>query len=498
VLSQTLTIATLTGSSAAPMPLGDWSTFLAELSGYRLPASTEDALHSRFRDETLKLAAPLLRLPGGPLTLSLLVENRNDLTPSSPLLQDNLIGMGTTQQPSSRLSDHSTSLYSELRAPLIAKEDASPLRGLELQLATRLDHERESTTSDDAVYFVSRTPYRTVAAVTAGLRVFPLPRLMIRASVATGSAMPDVSQLVGFSQTIAGTFFGGLDPERGGRPVGSEAPYVLLYGGSSSVRPERARSLSVGLVYGRSGGPGPRLSVDFTRVDEWNVVSDFHDLDIPYFLANASRYPNRIQRAPLTPQDAAQGFTGGVITQIDTTSLNIGATVAETLAMRLDESLDLGRAGTLTITGGANWQPSLRYLLAPGQSWYQTAGYQESPLRWRASGGIAWRRGRSTVAVNAQYYGGYHLAFAGPNYSLINAEQLTDQGAADVAAQCYVDLMVSRRIALGSGHDVDLRFNVQNLLGREPSPIATLTGIPYSTYADPRGRYFQLTAAAHF
>ncbi len=139
-----------------------------------------------------------------------------------------------------------TSAYGEMRAPLTtADAPFFMLRGLELQLAGRFDSTATTLPDNGLPGSPSNdrlvTLRRNAPVATIGARIFPLPELMLRASMATGALPPTISQLQqeGSTVSVAPEVPGfpqiqivGADPKRGNRIVGSEQPFTLLTNGS--------------------------------------------------------------------------------------------------------------------------------------------------------------------------------------------------------------------------------------------------------------------------
>ncbi len=62
-------------------PLGNWDAFLAAAPAYLGLTTLRFSLVNRFSDASLRLSGPVLRLPGGPLTLTLVGETRREHIP---------------------------------------------------------------------------------------------------------------------------------------------------------------------------------------------------------------------------------------------------------------------------------------------------------------------------------------------------------------------------------------------------------------------------------
>jgi outer membrane receptor protein involved in Fe transport len=485
-------------------PLGDWASFMSALQAYRLPTAEHIPLTNHLADGSLRLAGPIAQLPAGPVTLSLLAEERQEDVSASTSSSTNLVSDGTQSTPTPRLRQGVSSLYGELRAPLTPTNSSFlPLRGLEGQLAIRYDSNTTvlpANLAAEALNATFVTARQSAVVYTAGLKIQPLPALMLRSSVATGVLPPAIDQLGATIGSVYGVSLG-ADPERGGREIGSEQPITVLSGGSTSLQPEDSRSISVGAVIEPGGSGGPRLSIDFTRIDKTHEISEAYDFNVGYFLSHVAAYPGRVVRAPLTPADAALGFTGGVITQIDTTSLNIGSTVVETLDLGLDYAIDLP-LGQLKIRAMGTWQPVFKQRSGPAFPWIDTVGYNDGPLEWRGNGAVEWSTDRFSVGLNVQYYDHYQIASSSP-LTASDVNKIVSQGAVWIPSQTYVDFFSTYRFSLPDRgflpRALELRFGIEDIFDTAP-PIVTDYAFQegYSAYGDPRRRRFDLKIDSRF
>lgn len=498
-------------------PLADQASFVASLLPYTIDDSYRTSRRTDAGDLTLHLAGPVVALGGGPLSLSLLGEDRREsyapvwiTQRGGPVLQRGTVDSGVR------------SAYAELRAPLVnAVSGMKGLRGLELQLALRYDATR--VTIPENVQTPAGPNRRSAAdalAYTAGLRFSPTGGVTIRASTARGFLPPLASQIgaytVSFVSETASTsastpptslvllapnsIFGAVDTKRGGSEIGSEGIYTVTVGGSTHLRPERARSLSVGIILTPVALERLRLSVDYTRIDKRDEIVTFHTLDSAYILANESRLPGRVTRALLTEADRAKGYTAGVVTAIDTSSFNIGTTLIEAIDVALDYRLPTETLGDFRIRAAATWQPRLTRRNDPESAAVNAAGYADGPLNWRANGGIDWQYGPLDLGISATYFHGYRAANSSDN-AVTAARAALLAGGSRIPAQAYIDVFASRRIALGhaAGIDaIDVRFGIQNLFDHRPPILADPSTARYSLYGDPRLRRFELSIVAHY
>lgn len=503
--------------AATATPLAGQEAILASLLPFTRNYSTQTLRQTNLSDLTLHLAGSIAQLGGGALSLSMLAEDRRENYPAALVL---VSGDAPVQRGAFDVG--ARSVYAELRAPLVDRvHGAAGLRGLELQLAVRYDATR--STIPESLYAAGEPTQRERAdamTYTAGLRVSPVGGVMLRASTALGFLPPLASQIGYYTDSFtsnasllaqsavsnlspvsAGDFYSPIDPKRGGTTIGSEAAYSVLVGGSAHLRPERAQSLSVGMVLTPAVFQGLRLSVDYTRINKRDEIVTFHSIDPGYFLERESELQGRVIRAALTDADRAKGYTGGVVTTIDTSSFNIGRTQIDAVDLQLDYRILTETLGDFRFRAAGNWQPRLTRRNDPESAVVNSAGYADGPLTWRANGGIDWQRGPNDLGLNATYYHGYRTANSTDDAANM-AESAVLQGSSRISAQVYFDAYAARRIGLPRGvgglDELEIRFGVQNLLGHSPPIIVNAASTHYSLYGDPRLRRFELSIIGHY
>jgi iron complex outermembrane receptor protein len=486
-----------------PNPFGPWNDFVAALQAYKIPDDWRFERKLRQRDLSVRLGGPVLRREAGDVALSLSAERREEKATLTPWDSN-----GITDIPP--LTNHSfsvavSSLYGELRAPIISRASRlTLLRGLEIQLAARYDDNQADIPSGviSTTGPIARIRYdRAVTVYTAGFRVFPWDRLLVRASVATGVLPPTPEQMAQWRYTyglpgnaVSNSY---ADPARGGQIVGVEKPFEVLSGGSLDLRPEKAQTLALGFVVNPDGDRGARISLDYTHTEKRGEISPYNQ-SAAYFLANETLYPGRIVRDPLTPADVAAGYSAGVITQIDTTYLSVGRTTIDAVDLNVDQGFRLSGNDRLRLHCAVTWTPRLTRKIAPDSGLSDYVGTDEGPLRWRGGAGASWDHGDLTVGLDAQYYDDYYATEAVASKA---AKATADLRGLHIPARIYLDAAVTYRLAAGDwrgqARDIEIRFGVQNLLDRDPPTVASST-LGYSFYGDPRGRRFELSATARF
>jgi iron complex outermembrane receptor protein len=470
-------------SSGRIDPLSGLQGFLDGAAGVTVNDRLAFAQSNHFRDRSLRLAGPILDLGGGPLTLTLTAEDvREHVPPSLAHLADT--GSGAPGQlPIQGLAQSARHYYAEFRAPLTDRYNGpTGLKGLEFQLALRREEQRQrppiDAPSEDRPGPDMPWAQQSTTVYNAGFKVFPIAGLMMRASAASGFLPPVASQISSatvnytsdpdaYAGSTGRTVFlppayAPTDPRRGGEALGMVGVYSLVSGGSPTLRPERAHSLSAGVVL--TPWDRLRLSIDYTRIDKRQEIVSFHNGDMTYFLRNETQYPGRVTRAPLSDADRAKGYSAGVVTLIDTTSSNIGRTFVEAVDIQGDYTIPTARLGEFRLHASATWQPHLRRRTTPESPVVDYVGYADGPLAVRANGGADWSKGATTVGFNVSVHDSYRVfdRLAGPDEI---ATLTLWQGARRVPVQAYVDLFATHGItfeaAPGGLRDLKIRFGVQ-------------------------------------
>jgi iron complex outermembrane recepter protein len=481
-------------------PLGDWQTLQQAIGGADYSSSLAVNNSARFRAQSLRLAGPVFNTAVGPSTLTVLAERRSEKAPGYTEQQVRwMYGDTTTAETAitSRTSD-TTSYYAELRSRLFDANATPALRELELQLAVRHDSQDDDFRRDprDADSELIRSRF-SGTAYTAGVKLSPMPWLMLRGSYSTGKQPPPLSMLVEldpFSSEYSLT----ADPKRGGTILGTEGVYLRRIGGNSALKTVRASTAFLGLVFTPAGKDGPAFALDYSRIRRTRDIQSFSEDDI---IAHEETWPERVVRAPLTDEDRANGFTAGRVTTLDMRYANGGALEVDAYDLRADWPMALFE-GRLRLYADATYHKRnvQKQLFQPDVIW---AGYREGPLMRRANGGFDWSKDRLTIGANYQYFGSSLIVQ--PGGILSDAEELYVelQGSRRIPSQSYFDLSATWRVPTARSGAVDsLSFDlgIINVFDKAP-PRENRNlnlGPGYSRYGDPRQRRFELSMSCHF
>jgi iron complex outermembrane receptor protein len=481
-----------------------------DYSAYLVPGMVlDDQFKSTVKSLTVRASGPTFHLPTGPVMVSGSVDwqrNRNEPAVTSFVNT-------TAPTPSyfyvAPLSTTANSGYLEARVPLLASAGSESKQArLELQLAGRYDRSivdtlvassfpTLSSPTDPFPDLPRRSREFKATSYTAGLRYTPVPDIALRASVGTGFLAPDVSQLFG-SDSRTTTASNIVDPKRGGVAT-TIGPFTSIRGGNPELKPEYSDSYSAGMILTPRVWPGFRFSIDYTKIDKTDEIANLANQQL---LDYEEVLPGLVVRAPLTAADQVAGYTGGVITQLNTASVNVARRVVEAVDFQADytRKTSLGEFHGYAV---ATWNRLFASQVVPLVPLLNQIGYLGSPQKWRGNAGLDWSRGPWSAGWNAQFYDAQFIySFAARTAA---ASTVLTQGGSRFPSQVYHDLMVSYQFGRHPEgwrrmfSNVKLSVGLQNVFDREP-PLAAGTGeiIGFQNIEDPRLRRYSLTLRKHF
>lgn len=483
--STTAALGTAINSGAVDV-LRDLNEYPVDFSTFVNPSGIATPYFATFRDAVVRLSGPILQLPGGPVTLSTMIERSTlDIDESS---QTSAAG-ATTIFPARM--QRVNSAYLEARVPVVGPSNAmAGVRELEVQLAGRWDdYSIDAITGSHSS--TSTTPlYRgkkELSSVnpTIGLRYVPTPSWILRASFGTGFLPPDVTQLApivvpGLTQAV-------VDPRRGGVIA---SPTIDGGVGNPNLDPEESRSWSAGAVFSPQPLPGLRLSLDYTRISKRDAITFLLPQQI---VDNEALFPERVVRAAPAPGDP---FGVGPITYLDLARMNIARTRLEAWDFAVDYRLNTIAAGTFDFYMLGTRQPHFETQLLPGQPYIENVGITASfPSKLKGNIGVDWSNGRWLAGWSARYIDSY-LVSTNP------VTQMSQGGDGYVDSQFYNDVYAGFR-AGGMGlewlSNIEVRLGVRNVFDEAPPfDAGNTSNLYYSFYGDPRGASYYLTLKSNF
>ncbi len=502
-------------------PLRDVNAAPLDLSPYYFmpDTNTDDGIFNTFqKTATLRLAGPLWELPGGPINLSMLLENRESNNDDTVVTKFPLNGTGPEHRYYGPVGSTVDSIYGEVTIPLVSAHNARRwVQGLDFQASHRYDatETRARPLSQSSQIVDSPNgpfpdiPFQTnnVSAnqTTFGFRFQPTSALALRLSYGEGVLPPNTVQLTAADlPTIFALLLRYTDPKRGDQliyPTLTSFTYI----GSFDLRAEQSQSWSGGMILTPDALPGFRLSVDYTRIKKKDEITNLSQTEYQYFIDHEDDlFPNRITRGMLTPADEALGYTVGPITGLDGGPLNLTHSLVEAFDIQADYTWDTSY-GAFTANVMGTYQPHLKQQLAQDAPVVDRTGYRGGPLEWRGNVGLNWKRGAWTAGWNMQYYDAHFV------YGVLDSESTRDrkelqQGAQTIPNQTYHDLFGRYRFGESSASwmrllsNTEILVSVRNVFDDLPPILATTSAGSggYSTYGDAHLRSYSISLTKTF
>ena len=503
--------------------LQESNTYPIDFGPYLMPSGSAifGPADSTARDLSLRLAGPIAVLSAGPLNVSMRVARSESDTDNAFREQLSSTDRSTYYYTLWRaLSQHVDTGYLEMTIPLVS--EAKPkkfIQSLDVQASVRHDRHTRSAPPDEFAsvpFLLSKDNVPPVDYVsssirstntTLGFRYRPTKSLAIRASAGTGYLPPCF--LCISSTTLLWQFGPYLpDPKRGGLTgpfVGGEGDFEYVFGGRPDLLPEDSESWSVGLIYTPESVSGLRLSADFVRIDKVNEMGGVSE---SFLLANEDNlFSDRVIREPLTDADAALGYTGGRITRLDITAVNLAHTSLEAYDFQLNYTFDTDRWGSFSAYAIGTWTRTFYQQLSPELPEHETVGLSDGPLEWRGNVGVDWTNGPWKLSWNAQHYDEHSVVSRFDSESA-TAQKVLVQGASTIPSQTYHDVVAVYRFGesswLPSGSPFDgleLSFGMQNVFDQAPPVVVTqdtFVRSGFSQWGDPRMRRYAISARMRF
>ncbi len=274
------------------------------------------------------------------------------------------------------------SLYAEVKIPI--------LKSLELQLAGR---------REDYSDFGKTTKPKVALAYR------PLSWLLIRGSVSQSFKAPDLAFLysAGSVSFTSGQVF---DPRRPDQPSNQ---LKVLGKGNSSLQPETTDTYYGGIVVDIPRGPLKGLSFDagYFRFEQKSLITRDSST---FTLTNELNLPaGRVVRKPITPAEAAAGFTVGIIDYISTDWYNSNAQTYEGYDFGVSYTLKTARFGQFRAGAQATYLSRLERQNINSLGALSVVDLQgnDNNTLWRGNSTLSWRKSDWAVAVFLSYVGGF-------------------------------------------------------------------------------------------
>ena len=480
---------------------------------YETPIGIQFPQENELTNLAFRVSGSAFDLPAGEVNLSFLAETResqikgsysNSIVPNSP-------APGTRQIIYTPPREQSVdSLYAEALIPIFSESFSFPfLQELDLQASVRYDAYESASPDlraravleslDDPLpeFDAARNSFDSVD-YTIGFRFKPIEDVLLRASFATGFVPPNVTQI--FQQELEDVIVVVSDPKRPGSAPFFFAP-TFLSGGREDLRPEESESWSVGTIITPRQIPGFRFSVDYTLIEKEDEIGSLSSQELLDF---EELFSDRVERAPLTPDEEALGYTGGAITLIDLTRINLERTTSESIDIQVDQFFETKNWGDFRFYAIATYTERVERQILPETPLTDRVGFDDGPLEWRANFGVTWESPSSDLLLgwNAQYYDDY-LVYGANDHERKIEEEIRQHGRTTIPSQIFHDVTLTYRpdterfSRLLNG--TEIRLGIQNLFDEEPfiRPDARSRG-RYSSYGDARMRRYSISVRKSF
>lgn len=371
--------------------------------------------------------------------------------------------------------------YGELYLPFVSSEMA--IRGI------------DRLTVSAALRYEDYPGLDKLATPRLGLIYAPTPGLTLRASWARSFKAPTLyQQYIPYQSYLlpAAAFGAGSSP----------STVFFTGGGNPDLKPERARSWTVGIEYRPPSVDGLFVSATFFDIDyrdrvvepiAGSIAAAFRD---PGYATLINRSPSASLLAELIAgaQFGLQNFSGGtynpanVAAFVDNRNVNVAAQAIRGVDARIAWNGEIGNGQKLGFDIAGSWLESGQQL-TPSLPEVELAGNVFSPPNYR-------------LRASANYeIGGFRLTSA-INYTgaLADRRFATERRLAPSAT---VDLGASYDVIAGEGRDpgLSVSLTVNNLFDDSPEVIRTTgpTDTPYdSTNFSPIGRFIAIGIRKHW
>jgi outer membrane receptor protein involved in Fe transport len=502
-------------SSGVINPFLDTQLYPVDLSRYA--TATALAHGASQNNVSARASGPLPKLPWGTPRLTFSVENRVmgtvDGTSESTGIQ---FAPAVSRTYYLGLKQAAASAYAEVQLPLIERGRRPFLHALELQLAGRRDRFTLATGTPTATLNLTTgaktfgVPTRAGAAFrseatfdttnpTVALKYQPLPEVTVRASYATAFQPPTAAQLQRNPEpNVAPTLI--LDPR-----TNTSYNVSTISGGNPNVQPQNSKSWNGGVIWEPRAPAlrGLRLNAEYYFIEQFDAISTL----TAQVLVN--QFPDRVTR------DAA-----GLITLVDTSSINLYGRQMEGWDFTASYQFKLGEAGSFSLRGTRSIVLTSKTKFSLTLPAYDGVNYPldtsiGGAMRHRSNFNLNWERGLWSAGWTSRLISSYRAygaaggplslqSAAGADFSTYAKAQRNN---GTIPSQDFHDVVVGYKFA-GKGAarladrlttGLSVTVGVRNVFNSEPAYDVGPFGLGYlSPFGDVRMREYWINVRKTF
>lgn len=397
-----------------------------------------------------KLSTELMQLPAGPLGVAVGAEYRTEKiqdVPADLARRGLILGQGITATDGSR---NNFAVFAEASVPVI--------RTLEAQLAVR--HDRYSD-------------YGNSTVPKAGIKWTPTSEILFRANYGEGFRAPTLPEI---SPSVATFFTSVIDPLDG-----QTRQISGVFAGNPSLRPEKSKSATVGVVLEPTRDFN--VSLDWYDIKWRDIVSSYGFQAIVNNNGIINGRPvGVVTRDPDTGQVVSVATNYVNLSEVTTSGVDIDARYRMTTAF--------GRFG---VNVGFSYITSYK---VEGSEVAGTNGYGSLP-RVRGSVALNYDQGPWRATLTTRYIHRFvQVLLPASYYTPQDPRFQTGVYGAKVGSRTYFDLFGAYRI----NPRLEVSGSVINLLNTKPpyDPGASGTFLYDFTQHDPRGRRYRVNLSYNF
>lgn len=380
------------------------------------------------------LSGSLFDLPAGPLSFAAGAEYRTEKAVATvdALSQSAAYFAGNYKAFNGKYNVKE--VYAEIGVPVL--QDSAVGRSLDLNFAGRL------------------TDYSTSGSVVtwkAGFRYEPIDGIEVRATRSRDIRAPNLQELFLAGELRTSNV---IDPFNGNM----NANFLQTTRGNPGLDPEKADTLTAGVIFRPAFLPGASLSVDYydIKIDDAIAVNSSQFI-VNRCFAGDDQFCSAITRN-----------SDNVITGINLQPFNALSERARGVDIELSYRTDLG-AGDLTLRGLANYVDKLE-IISPLSTIDRAGevgnnvGAAEGVPTWRALASATYELNNTTFQIKGRFIGASKIE--------------RDWGPADVninsvPAIAYLDLYLGQKVSGFGGAEGEFFVAADNVLNQDPPIVAT-------------------------